>query len=108
MAMDNQGRDLTKMVAWSRRQAELDRVRQAEWMARVDSPEHQASLPVFAWEELEGNPIFRIKGQSKAALPCDGRKGSKGVYAMFDVEEREELCQIPWRRVSEWLFRNRA
>ena len=83
--------------------------RGAAWREEQDklSTERIAKNERFyaVWTTLDGVDVLQVPGDCVAAFPASGKRGSR-VYVVFDVNTREELCQLKKNEVNSWLFRH--
>ena len=83
--------------------------REAAWREEQDktSAERISKNERFCaiWMTLERVDILQVPGDCVAAFPASGKRGSR-VYVVFDVNTREELCQLKKNEVNSWLFRH--
>ena len=76
----------------------------AAHMARLEELEKQPPLPQPEWELIDGVEVLRVPGGRYAAAPTSGKRGSSHFMG-FDVQLREEICQLRKTEVRGWLIR---
>ena len=54
------------------------------------------------WTEIDGVAVLQIPGSKYAAQPITGRRNAR-TFVAFQVDDREELCQLKSAEVSGWL-----
>lgn len=56
------------------------------------------------WTTIDGVDVLRVPGSKYAAAPATNRRNA-AHWIVFNVDTREESCQLTRRDVRSWLVR---